>query len=366
MIKTKYRTISASAPLLAILLSVLSAAGEEAPDKLLSIQYTETNPEAFPPPPVYERHGANDQAAVHAGGFYMRAQGRGELFQIARYMESLGAEMPLFKDTYMTVSGNTWQEQTLRDRQTHRANGMTAELTTSPLEYLSSTVRWTTKRYDEEMFRDTDSGSVTLSANLRDCATASAGFERSDEIYNYFGMLQGIQSDNWWIHLSSDITRRLEVSGTARYRSYNDSNNGIFFRTSAGYAFTDYPRIFKVSIAEEYRDTRDNYLALYFQDFAHLANIIHPYWCPRDYTAQTLTFEWNHTLSASAPIPVRQHFYTIRASFSIDSDSNPAAQVSGKWYYELGTHLTAGVSAMLYRSKEWDAESATAEVSYWF
>jgi len=314
--------------------------------------------------PIFPEN-TNALPAIHINGSYLNEKGRGDLFQIARYKEDLTLEFPLFHGISVTASENNWQEHTLIDNQTHMAEGVTLTISTDPSKNIRGSASWTEKRYNEADLKNTGSGYGRLSMNLYTHVIASIGVERSDEIYNYFGMAQGAQADNWLLNLYSDITPKLEINGTARYINYSDDNEGVYCRAFAGYAITDHPRLLKVSISQEYRDTKENYLSLYFQNHDQPVNIIHPYWCPWNYSAQTLTFEWNHDISPKKATGGK-HVYELDASFSMDSDNNPSAQFQAKWHREIGQHWTANLSAMIYRSKEWDAESALAQISYKF
>jgi len=327
--------------------------------------FAKTNPESTPTPAL-ESASTNRHPALHIDGQYLREKGRGNILQIARYRNDVTLELPVFKQSCLFLTKNSWQENTFYDRKTHGADGMTLTFNSSFNNDISGEASWTTKKYDGNDFKDIVSGYCRLLLNLSDRTDATVGFERAEEIYNYFGMQQGLQSDNFWLFLSSDITSKFELNGLVKYINYNDDNEGFAARAAAGYAFTDYPRVFKVSLSAEYRDTRANFLAIYYDDFTFLAYIFHPYWCAWNYTAETLTLEWNHDISQALPLSGRKHYYVLKASFTLDSENNPAGEFQGKWRCELGDHWSAGATAMIYRSELWNGEGAFAELNYRF
>lgn len=301
--------------------------------------------------------------------FYWNESGRGNITQISRNRNDLCMEFPLLPilpNTRLEISENFWTEKTPMEKRTRQAKGITVAGNTALNQYLSASASYTTKKNFSQDFPDTDSGYLNFRADVCSYATIHLEFERSDEVYNYFGMLQGVQADQWKVSASSDITRTLEIKGTAKYLDYSDNNQGLHFLAAAGYAFTDFPRMFKISISEEYRDTRDNYLELYFENPRFFANIIHPYWCPRNYTVETITLDWFHNLSKQQTRDSTQHFYDIKTSFGTDSENNPFLRLEVEWQYEFLKHFSSGLRGMIHRSDEWDADSAFADLRYRF
>jgi len=328
-------------------------------------QFDLANPQAAPTP-APESVSTNRLPAIHIDSQYLKEKGRGNILQIARYRNDITLELPVFSKSHLFLAGNTWQENTFYDRKTHAAEGMTLAFNSSFSDNIRGEASWTMKRYEGNDFKDIDSGYCRLLFNIYDRASLTVGFERAEEIYNYFGMMQGVQSDNFWIFLSSDITDNLELNGLVKYISYTDDNEGFAARAAAGYAFTDHPRSLKLIVSAEYRDTKENYIAIYYDDFTFLANISHPYWCPWNYTAETVTLEWTHDLSGARTPAGMKHYYILAAAFTMDSENNPAGGLQGKWSRELGSHWSAGVTAMIYRSRKWDGEGAFAELNYRF
>jgi len=162
----------------------------------------------------------------------------------------------------------------------------------------------------------------------------------------------------------SDITRKLEINGKARFLTYNDSNSGQHHFLSAGYAVTDHPRIFKVTLTGEYRDTKNENIYVYNGN--NLVNIIHPYWAPQNYTGTGITFEWRHDYSKLFFCGNELGFYDIKVSFGTDSENNPAAKIEAELHHEFYDHWTMSIKGMWHSSPKWSANGLWALLKYQF
>jgi len=294
-----------------------------------------------------------------------RETGRGDLARITRNRTSLGLSFPFWCRYQLRATGLAWHERPDYTDRTYQAEGYRLELDGIVNAYVKGGVGWTHKAYRDRDFSDRDTGYARLLFNLWDGAQIGAGFERTDEIYNYFGLKQGIQADNWWISAASDLTRNLSIKGEARRILYSDDNAGQHYGLAAGYAFTDHPRIFKVILSGEYRQTDRQNLSL-FNAAGGLTDMVHPYWTPKDYTAAGLTLEWYHDISKNLFCGGDLHFYDLRVSLGTDSESNPSIKIEGQWHYEFYHHWLIGLQGMIHRSREWNAESLYGTLMYRF
>ncbi len=111
--------------------------------------------------------------------------------------------------------------------------------------------------------------------NIYDHVKVGGGYARTDEIYNYFSLEQGIQADRLWIGAQKDFNRKLNMNARAEYINYNDSNSGTYLGMAVGYGLTEHPRLFKVILSGEYRNTKHNNVYFYDQS-GNVTNIIHP------------------------------------------------------------------------------------------
>ncbi len=302
--------------------------------------------------------------SLKLGQIYWSERGRDGLTEIDRYRTDLGVDVPIDCRFHLSLTGNHWIEHPSYTHDSYGANGFTLGASGVVNPCIKGEAGWTKKIYRDDEFQNTDTGYAHIYLNLKDYVEVGLGYDRTDELYNYFGIRQGIQADSWWLSLNSNITRRLEVLGQARYLSYNDDNDGRHYMLGAGYSFTDHPRIFKVALTGEYRNTRKQDVYHYVD--GQLVDITHPYWTPHDYYAGAVTFEWYHDLSRLLFCGSQLHFYDLALAVGTDTEHNPSVEVRGGWHYEFLNHWTFSIKGLIHRSKLWDAEGAWADIKYQF
>ena len=302
--------------------------------------------------------------SVKLGQIYWAERGRDGLTEIDRYRTDLGVDVPIDCRFHLKLTGHHWIEHPGFTDESYGANGFTLGAGGTLNPYIKGEAGWTKKIYRDDEFENTDTGYAHLWFNFRDYAVVGLGYDRTDELYNYFGIRQGIQANSWWMSIDSDITRRLEVMGQAKYMSYNDDNDGQRYLLGAGYSFTDHPRIFKIALTGEYRNTKNHDVYQYEDD--QLVNIIHPYWTPQDYYAGGITFEWYHDLSKLLFCGSQLHFYDLALTLGTDTESNPSVELRGGWHYEFLNHWTFSITGLIHRSQLWKAEGMWADIRYQF
>ncbi|MHB8907539.1 MAG: tetratricopeptide repeat protein [Syntrophales bacterium] len=311
-----------------------------------------------------ERREIHDRPAVSLEGSSWREEGRGDLARIERFRTDATLEVPLSGRYHLRFKVSDWIERPDHNGQSYQAVGPGVAVDG----VFSSSVRgeagWMVKEYSDRDLVARHTGYGRLWFNLRDVATLGIGAERADEIANLFALKQGVQSDTLWVSARSDLTDRLEVGGTARWLEYNDRNGAQYHSLAVGYALTDHPRILKVILSGEYRNTRETNGYLY--QAGVLTDIIHPYWAPEHNKAGAVTLEWRHDLAKEFFCGAALHYYDLKLSLGTDSESNRSVRVEGEWRYEIRKHWLVGLKGMIHRSREWDAESLLAEVSYRF
>jgi tetratricopeptide (TPR) repeat protein len=295
---------------------------------------------------------------------YWMEDGRGDLSQITRNRFDLTFNIPLFCQYYAGITAHRWLENPWYNHKTYGAEGYSLFFGGIINPFIKGEAKWTYKKYSDSEISPRNTGHAFLWLNLKDYAHLGGGYEKADEIYNYFGIQQGTQSDSWWMGVRSDITRKLEINGKARFITYNDNNSGQHHFLSAGYAVTDHPRIFKVILSGEYRDTKNENVFVYNGN--NLVNITHPYWTPRNYTGTGITFEWYHDYSKLFYCGNELRFYDIKVSFGTDSENNPAAKIEAELHHEFYDHWTIGIKAMWHSSPQWSANGLWALLKYRF
>lgn len=309
-------------------------------------------------------HRSRNNPSVRFDYSYWNEEGRGDLARITRNRFDATVDIPVQCGYRVFLKGHRWLEQPDFDHETYGASGFSLGLGAVFSPVLSGDFSWTHKRYDSDSLGNKETGYGTLWYTAHERLKVGAGYARTDELYNFFGIDQGIQADRFWIGFRSDITRNFELYGRGEYINYSDSNSGTFLGFTAGYALTDHPRVFKISAAGEYRNTRHNNEYIYRD--GNLVNIIHPYWAPRNYGAGSIIFAWYHDLAKFSFCGAGQHFYDIRVSFGSDTEDNPYARIEGEWNFEFTKHWLVGLKGMVHSSPEWNATGAWALVRYRF
>jgi len=312
-----------------------------------------------------EKQRIRQSPAVGVFQSYWKENGRGDLAQITRHRTDLTMEIPFGGRYRLTLTGHHWTEHPQHTGSRYAADGFTMAVGGALNSYWRGEGAWTHKAYRDRQLEDRDSGYGRLWFNVRDALTLGVGYERTDEIANYFGIKRGSQAVNWWLSASSNLSRGLEVNGRARYLSYNDGNDGQHFSLGAGYAFTDHPGVFKVILSGDYRDTRVQNRFEY-DGSGTVTDIAYPYWTPRNVLSGEVTFEWRHDLSRLFFCGSDLHFYDLRLSVGAESTGNPSVRLEGEWQYEFYRHWTVGLKGMIHRSREWDADGLWAAVNYRF
>ncbi|MBW1780741.1 MAG: tetratricopeptide repeat protein, partial [Deltaproteobacteria bacterium] len=302
--------------------------------------------------------------SLKLGQIYWAERGRNGLTEIDRYRTDLGVDVPIDCRFHLKLTGHHWVEHPSYNQTSYGANGFTLGASGILNTYIKGEAGWTKKIYRDDELQNTDTGYAHVWFNLRDYVVVGLGYDRTDELYNYFGIRQGIQADSWWISFDSNITRRLEVLGQAKYMSYSDDNDGPQYMWGAGYSFTDHPRIFKVALTGEYRNTRKQ--DVYHYEDGLLVDITHPYWTPKDYYTGAITVEWYHDLSKLFFCGSQRHFYDLALTVGTDTEHNPAVEIRGEWHYEFLNHWTFSFKGLIHRSKLWDAEGIWADIRYQF
>jgi tetratricopeptide (TPR) repeat protein len=313
-----------------------------------------------------ERQEIRSRPALKMGHTYWDEKGRGQhaVSQISRNITDWTMDVPIKCRHHLQISAHRWFERPKDGPSRFWANGHTVGLNGLLTPYFRYDLSWTRKYYQESYIPDRNTGHVKLWFNLRDYAKLGLGYERTNEIYNTFGIQQGTQADNLWVSLSSYLTRKLAVEAQAKYISFNDSNNEQVYAFATSYDFTDHPRVFRVKLKGEYRDTAK--LNEYIYQGDQLLTIIHPYWTPRNYLGGALVLEWYHDLSKFFFCGSEKHYYAIRTILSNDTTGNKGYGFEAEWNYEFKKHWSLNAKGFLNRSNQWDANAAWASIQYQF
>lgn len=298
--------------------------------------------------------------AVTAGGDYWREDGHGDLSRIERVRFDAGASAPVGERFRMRVTQHLWLDSPDRESTTYDALGQTLSLGGVVNEYLRLDAFWTNKRYTDHNLDNLDTGRARLEFNLNDLARVGVGFERQEELANGFALRKGMYSDNVFLDAATNLTRKLDVSAEVRGKSYRDDNSGDVERLAVGYALTDHPRLLRLLVSGERRDTQHKSESLYTG--ADLTDIVHPYWTPQEYYAGWGELQWEHDLSKEFFCGAEKHQYGLALGGGTDTDENPAVRLSGHWRYDFLENWSMEARGLMHRSPKWDADA----LSLWF
>ncbi len=314
---------------------------------------------------AFEASRAQHRPALFLRQKYWHERGRGELSGIDTFRTTAGVDIPVFCRLNLKLSGHHWYERGDVQDETATATGGTLSLEGKLNAWLRFRLSATYKDYKESAYEDQHLGSAAIWADVYDYAQVGMGVKRETELYNTFGIRQGVTSDTHWLSLELQPVRRVSVDAKLRGTEYSDDNRGTFHDLSVGYKISRHPRTLKFILHGEYRDTEEENV-FQINSRNRLQNIVHPYWTPRDYTAWDVILEWRHDISEQFFCGNDLHFYDIRVGVGSDSDNNPGATLEGTWHYELSNHWTFELSGLLHESEDWDATGLWGRAKYRF
>jgi hypothetical protein len=234
-------------------------------------------------PMVLARMDTVDNVYLRAEGWFWDESGRDEVSDIRRYRYGMTAGLPFAGRGYVEVTARQWEERPGGTGDVFRADGFSARGAGVLAPWLTADAGLTHKNYSDPGASDTDTGYAGASANIRDAMTVTVRRERTDELYNRFGVGQGTQADSWFLQCRSFLNHNVGVGASGRRIDYSDDNSGEQVRVDLSCDFTDHPRILKGTLFGEARDTDEQ--TSYTRDAGVLTGMVHPYWTPRNYSA---------------------------------------------------------------------------------
>ena len=207
-------------------------------------------------------------------------------------------------------------------------------------------------------------GNLLAKYRFNDTVILSVGADITDEFYNRFGIQQGIQGDAVWGKIAWETTRKLHIEAIYKYLNYTDKNNLNVVAGSIDYQVTEYPKVLKLSLQGEYRNTAKTNIYIY--ERTELVDIIHPYWSAQDYYAGRFVVEWNHNLTFIDFIGSEKTRYTIRAMVGDDTDNNWAGSLTAEFHYDWGDRWSFQITTLGHYSHLWKAAGLWSNISYAF
>ena len=299
---------------------------------------------------------------------YWWEKGRGELSNIARQRWSVGLGYFIDHDSRFQLRflQDFWFERPFFKSKHYPAKGQTLELNHLFSPYFSTFVSFTQKVYSNRKLRTHHLGRVQTWFNLKDYVKLGLSYERAEVLTNYFALIQEIQASSYLVTLQSNLTNKWYIEGNYCYLRYSDHNwlNYAWFSTS--YQLTKNPKILKVTIEGEYRNTAHLDRLIYNSTGTKLIDIIHPYWTPQHYYAERFLLEYRYDYSFLQFFEAEQRYFGLQGMIGTGSDRNVACSLSIEWHHDFKNRWTIELTGLIYRSIEWDAEGVWMNLFYRF
>lgn len=295
---------------------------------------------------------------------YWRELGSGSFSQsqIARYRFDAVLEEPLSCSSNLRFIQNTYVENPFYNFKFYPAEGQTIEADTVFNRYSRGFLSVTYKNYFGR-FKSRITSRNLFTFNLYDYFQLTVGIAKENEIYNFFGLEQAIQSLDTWVTLNSNITHYWNVEFGFQNYHYNDHNNQVHLNVNTRYALTDDPTLFSIILQGNYRNTAHNSISIV--EGTTLIDVIHPYWTPQRYFSGSVGLEcrqdYRTILSCEAP----QRYVALRVTGETDSVYNNSIQGVFEWHHDYD-YCGFELKAYIQRSPQWNAEGVWASFFYRF
>lgn len=278
-----------------------------------------------------------------------KEEGRNLLSQAEVERFSAGAGFLLAGEYYVEFRRLRWEED-LEGPYPYDADG-TAFKASAPVA-ASWAVELTaeTKHYDKPEAADASALGAGITWQAGDHSVLRGHLSRRPEVYNLYGLLQGIESDTLMLTLERGDSARLLVE--AEYIDYNDDNAAFRGLVSVEQAF-DVGGQLTPSLKAEFRDAREKSFLLIVPGGGVLG-ITHPYWAPRNYTSASAGI--NYELES-----VSRGKLSASVSLVYDTAEEFGAGASIKW---ANKYIT--LAGDLYRSDLWDTSGISIGAHFAF
>jgi hypothetical protein len=292
------------------------------------------------------------RAVASVEGRLWREHGRGELASLRR--TSLTGELSdsFGEQTNLRVAAQVGQESPLSRDGEYAFRGITADGSRGFNRWLRGSASFSHREFYDPRIGHVDTGQAQLWVR-RDAVGMGAGYEKREVLANEFALFQGTRADDLWLGTTAFVTRRLTADARFTSSHYSDNNRGTSLVLRPAYAWTDHPRTFTTLLTLGYRDTDAQ--SIYVRNGARLTDIVFPYWTPQNYTHAALTLDWRHDLAKDFFAGSQEHFYHLRVTFGVDSESNPATTFEADWHREWRDRWIAHGGLYLNLSREWNA-----------
>lgn len=303
---------------------------------------------------------------VQSNYLYWKERGSGQFSQsqIARHEFDQIAEWSPSCDLHLRFIQNTWIENPFFNDKYYPAEGQTIEVDHQFNAFIKGSAGGTRKNYFQR-FPSRYTCFSTLWFNCYDYFNFGIGFERRNEIYNYFSLKEAIQAKVYWGSITSNLTHYWTMGATYRHLEYNDKNTMEHVEVLTTYTFSDDPNIFKIILQGSYRNTA-HITQTFSNSSGQLVWVIHPYWTPKHYYSNSITLEYRHNFAFFNYCEAPLHYLDIKITGEDDTARNPSLQLSFEWRRDFFCHWGFEIKGMIHQSRLWNAEGAWVTAYYRF
>lgn len=312
-----------------------------------------------------ERNWLRENPILKSNFAYWRELGIGQFSQsqIARYQFDETYEYSPSCNTHYRFIQHVWVENPFYNNKFYPAEGQTIEADKVFNGYIKGALSATCKNYFHKFVSRT-TGLASLWFNLYDYANLGIGYERKNEIYNYFSLKEGIQSDVYWLSLATD-SHLWGAAATYWHQDFNDSNNLDHANILLSYTLTEDPNCFRLILNGDYWNTA--YLTIPILDpCGEIIYVVHPYWTPQEYYSGGITLAYRYNYAYFTYCEAPQRYIDMKLTFEQDSVNNPSVQLILEWKHELMVHWGFELKGYIHRSELWNAEGVWGQFYYRF
>ncbi len=228
-------------------------------------------------------------------------EGRGELARMSWWRWRLEGETALGPRWRLDVGQNRWEYHPGLFGGAFRAGGPSLTLRGEFNPWVRLDASWQRQEFASERrilgqaLPDRDAGQVGLRATVGDRLDIGLGLDRLDQFVNDIGLRNGLQARQRWLSAVWAAHRRFRVQGRWTRQDLTDDNRGRLFEWEAGYRVAEHPRLWRLVVSGEARDTDRS--SVFITRSGRLADILHPYWTPQSYRSRAFTLHHQADLS---------------------------------------------------------------------
>lgn len=264
--------------------------------------------------------------------------------QHIRFMQSEWLEYPFFTEKYYPAEGQTIEADYLLDN------------------FCKVYANVGYKNYFNKF-----SSQISCAGNIwfnRDYVNLGLGFERKNEIYNYFNLTQATQANIYWATLKGH-NHYWNTEASLFHFHYNDHNDLNHANLLFSYIFTEDPTVLKLILQADYRNTA-HLTEFIISPTGQLVDVIYPYWTPKNYFSEAATLEFRYNYAWFTFCEAPQRYFDIKLTGQNDTAHNPSIQLTVNWKHESMCLWGFELTTLFFRSRLWNADGIWAQIYYRF